>query len=91
LRGWSKDEQRAVFQPVILAAFAITAISLTVSGNITTDLIALYLMGLPLLAAGVWCGLKLYGHLDDAAFRKVILLLLLVSGIVLIAPEFVSR
>ncbi len=28
LRGWAKDAQRAVFQPVILAAFVMTAISL---------------------------------------------------------------
>ena len=31
-------------------------------------------------------GLKLYGKLDDAAFRKVILLLLLASGLSLIVP-----
>ncbi len=37
--------------------------------------------------AGLWSGLKLYGKLDDAAFRKVILLLLLASGLVLIVPQ----
>ena len=86
LRGWRKDEQRAIFQPVILAAFALTAISLTVAGTVTLDLVKLYAMGLPMLVAGVWLGLKLYGHLDDAAFRKVILYLLLLSGLVLIVP-----
>jgi hypothetical protein len=39
-----------------------------------------------MLFAGVWLGLKLYGHLDDVAFRKVILWLLLLSGVVLIVP-----
>jgi uncharacterized protein len=39
----------------------------------------------------VWSGLKLYGHLDDAAFRKVILVLLLISGVVLVAPELMFR
>ncbi len=68
------------------AAFVLTAVSLTVNGTVTADLIRLYLMGLPVLIAGVLVGLKLYGHLDDAAFRKVILYLLLVSGLVLIAP-----
>jgi uncharacterized protein len=91
LRGWPKDQQRAIFQPVILAAFVLTAISLTVAGAIDAELIRLYVYGLPLLAAGVWIGLKLYGHLDDAAFRKVILVLLLISGVVLIAPEFMPR
>lgn len=86
LRGWRKDEQRAIFQPVILAAFVLTAASLTVNGTITLELIKIYLMGLPVLIAGVWLGLRLYGHLDEAAFRKVILYLLLLSGLVLIVP-----
>lgn len=86
LRGWRKDEQRAIFQPVILAAFTLTAASLTVNGTITVELIKIYLMGLPVLVAGVWLGLKLYGHLDEAAFRKVILWMLLLSGLVLIVP-----
>jgi uncharacterized protein len=45
-------------------------------------------VGLPALLAGTWVGLKLYGHLDEAAFRKVVLLLLLVSGIALVVPPF---
>jgi uncharacterized membrane protein YfcA len=91
LRGLPKDVQRAIFQPVILAAQAMTAISLAFAGAYTTELIKLYVYGLPFLAAGVWSGLKLYGHLDDAAFRKVILMLLLISGIVLVAPELMFR
>lgn len=86
LRGWRKDEQRAIFQPVILASFILTAASLTVNGTITIDLLKIYAMGLPFLAAGVFLGLKLYGRLDEMAFRKVILYLLLLSGIVLIVP-----
>lgn len=86
LRGWRKDEQRAIFQPVILASFILTAASLTVNGTITIDLLKIYAMGLPFLAAGVWFGLKLYGRLDEMAFRKVILYLLLLSGLVLILP-----
>ncbi len=91
LRGWQRDQQRAIFQPVILAAFVLTAISLGVAGVINGELIRLYVYGLPFLAAGVWTGLRLYGHLDDATFRKVILGLLLISGIVLIVPELMPR
>lgn len=86
LRGWPKDGQRAIFQPVILAAFAMTAISLALAGTVTRHLVTVYLLGLPALGAGVLVGLKLYGHLDDNAFRKVILWLLLLSGLVLLVP-----
>jgi uncharacterized protein len=83
LRGWSKDEQRTVFQPVMVAASALTALSLSVAGVVTEETIRLYLLGLPLLLAGVWIGFKLYGTLDDALFRKVLLVLLLFSGLAL--------
>jgi uncharacterized membrane protein YfcA len=86
LRGWPKDVQRTIFQPVMLAAIAVNAVSLTIAGAITAETVKLYLLGLPMLLAGLWSGFKLYGKLDDAAFRKVILLLLLLSGLALIVP-----
>src|SRR5262249_32287571 len=83
LRGWPKDEQRTVFQPVMVAASALTTVSLTIAGVVTAETVNLYLLGLPLLLVGVWLGFKLYGTLDDILFRKVLLTLLLVSGVVL--------
>jgi uncharacterized membrane protein YfcA len=38
--------------------------------------------------AGTWLGLKLYGRIDEATFRKIVLALLFVSGAVLILPRF---
>jgi len=80
LRGWSKDEQRAVFQPVGVAIFAMSAVWLGLRGSVDAATVRLFLLGLPVLLLGTWLGLKLYGRLDDAAFRKVVLVLLLVSG-----------
>lgn len=84
LRGWSKDQQRAVFQPVAVAIFLMSALWLGAKGAITPDTIKLFAVGLPVLIAGTWLGLKLYGRLDEASFRKVVLVLLLASGVVLI-------
>jgi uncharacterized membrane protein YfcA len=83
LRGWSKNEQRAVFQPVAVGIFIMTAAWLGAKGALTADILRLFLYGLPALFAGTWLGIKLYGHLDEAGFRKVILAVLLVSGVVL--------
>lgn len=91
VRGWPKDVQRAVFQPVILAAGVMSAISFAFAGVITTETVKLYLFGLPVLAAGVWVGFKLYGKLDEAAFRKTILWLLLVAGLSLVVPLSIFR
>jgi uncharacterized membrane protein YfcA len=83
LRGWPKDRQRAVFQPVAVAIFAMSALWLGVKGAVSADTIRLFLFGLPALLAGTWLGMKLYGRLDEAAFRKVVLVLLLASGVAL--------
>jgi len=83
MRGWTKDQQRAVFQPVMLAAIIMTAASLTAAGEITAEIIRLYFLGLPALLAGLWLGFRLYGKLDEVAFRKVMLGLLLFSGLAL--------
>jgi len=91
MRGWSKDVQRSVYQPVLLAAFVASAVSLTAAGAITVEYGKLFLMGAPALLAGMWLGMHLYGRLNDAAFRKVILVLLLLSGLVLVVPEFIGR
>jgi uncharacterized membrane protein YfcA len=85
LRGWSRDEQRAVFQPTGVATFAMTILVLGGIGAITADTAWLFLIGLPALAVGSWLGWALYGRLDEGSFRKVVLALLLVSGAVLVA------
>jgi uncharacterized protein len=87
MRGWSKDEQRAIFQPVILTAMVMIAISLAVTGAITKETLQLYALGLPVVLAGLWLGFKCYGKLDDATFRKLVLLLLLCSGTALIVAQ----
>jgi uncharacterized protein len=84
LRGWPKEVQRTVFQPVAVAIFLMSALWIGARGAITPDIVQLFLIGLPALLAGTWLGFKLFGRLDEAAFRKVVLVLLLASGILLV-------
>jgi uncharacterized protein len=86
LRGGPKDAQRAIFQPVLFATFVTSAVTYAFAGAYTVETLKLYAFALPVLGAGIWCGFWLYGKLDDAAFRKIILLLLLVLGVTLIVP-----
>ena len=85
LRGWPKDVQRAVFQPVGVATFAMSAAALGTTGAFAANTVSLFLIGLPALLAGTWLGLALYGRLDEDGFRRIVLLLLLASGLFLIA------
>jgi hypothetical protein len=84
LRGWPKDEQRAVFQPVGVATFAMIGLWLGGAGFIRRETTLLFAVGLPAILVGMWAGLKLYGKLNDAGFRKVVLALLMISGTTLV-------
>jgi len=84
--GVPRHAQRAIFQPVIFAVFVATALGLGASGEITGAVLMLFALGLAPVAAGIWAGLKLYGRLDEAGFRRTILVLLFISGLVLLIP-----
>jgi hypothetical protein len=83
LRGFPKEVQRATFQPVAVVVFATTALWLGVNRSITLDTAKLFALGLPFLFAGTWLGLKLFGRIDETAFRKIVLALMFVSGVAL--------
>src|SRR5687768_14379833 len=84
-RGWNKDEQRAVFQPAAVATFLMMIAWLGGAGILNADIGWLFMIGLPALFAGTWLGWKLYGRLDETTFRKVVLYVVLVSGVALVA------
>ena len=89
LRGWSKDEQRAVM-PVASLIFAMTLAWLGSTGMVKIDTVRLFLWGLPALALGTWIGFELYGKLNEASFRTVVLILLLISGLALLPSAVVA-
>jgi uncharacterized membrane protein YfcA len=84
LRRWSKDDQRAIFQPVVIAVFVMTLFWFGTSGIVTSETLRLFWIGLPAAAVGTWIGLKLYGRLDETRFRLLVLVLLLASGFTLL-------
>ncbi|HZL39545.1 MAG TPA: sulfite exporter TauE/SafE family protein [Pseudolabrys sp.] len=89
LGGGAKDAQRAIFQPVLFITMAMATLTFGTAGHLfNIDILKLFFMGLPVLLLGLWAGVTLYGKLDDAAFRKIILILLLISGLSLVVPVF---
>jgi hypothetical protein len=87
--GGAKDAQRAIFQPVLFFTMTMATLTFAAGGHLFEPAtLKLFFMGLPALLLGLWVGIKLYGRLDDAAFRKVILILLLISGCSLVVPAF---
>jgi uncharacterized membrane protein YfcA len=84
MRGWTKDEQRAVFQPVAVVTFVMVALGYLGARVTTGRVVLLFVLGLPALAIGNWLGFRLYDRLDEQQFRRVVALVLLLSGVGLV-------
>ncbi|MFM9849326.1 MAG: sulfite exporter TauE/SafE family protein [Hyphomicrobiaceae bacterium] len=88
LRGWSKNEQRAVFQPFNSLMVVASVITFVSNGLVTGEVLRYALWCAPALALGVAAGTPLYLRLSDRQFHKIVLLLLLLMGVLLVAINF---
>jgi uncharacterized membrane protein YfcA len=84
MRGWTKDVQRTVAQPVMLLTSVVSTLALGAVGAVNAETLKLFLLGVPFAFAGTWLGLRLYGRVDEAGFRRIVLVMLLASGVSLI-------
>jgi hypothetical protein len=84
MHGMPKDQQRGLVQPFI-AAMQVSALLLMLSrhelpSNILIDLA----VSVPPLAAGTMLGILMFRRINEAAFRRIILIMLLISGLSLV-------
>ena len=85
LRGWDKDRQRALFQSFHLCMHGLTLTIYATSGLLTADLIPSFAVAAPAMLLPTLLGARLYARFTEAGFRRLILLLLLISGLGLLA------
>jgi hypothetical protein len=94
LRGWSMHDQRAVFQTFSLSMQALTLAMYAASGLITRETVWLFAVVAPAVVVPSLIGLRLYTRFSEAGFRRLVLILLLLSGIVLLfasVPPLLAR
>ncbi|PIW30698.1 MAG: permease [Rhodospirillales bacterium CG15_BIG_FIL_POST_REV_8_21_14_020_66_15] len=85
LRGWGKDEKRAVFQAYNTTILLLAAGSQAVGGFMTAEVGRVVLIAFPATVAGSWIGRKVYNRLGDGRFNQIVLALLLFSGVSMVA------
>lgn len=85
LRGFEKDQQRAVIQNFNLAMLTITMLSYLASGQVTAAMLPSLAVVAPALLLPAWAGTRLYLGISDLAFRRIVLGLLTASGVALLA------
>lgn len=84
-RGWKKDAQRAVIQSFNLAMHTVTLSVYALTGVLTREAIWLFLLLSPVVVVTALLGVRLYRRASEAAFRRVVLALLALSGAALLA------
>jgi uncharacterized membrane protein YfcA len=83
LRGMGKEQQRSLVQPYI-TAMQVFALALLLSRNgLSAPAVTYWLYSLPALAAGTGLGIVMFGKINDALFRRIVLAVLLLAGLAL--------
>ena len=87
MRGWTKNEQRGVNQPFNMTILATALLAAGVAGLLDRTFWIWAVITVPVSLVGARIGLMLYGRVNDAAFRQLVLVLLGLSGLTLIATS----
>lgn len=90
LRGWSKDEQRAVYQPLNQILLLVGLAGYALEGLFTPELGWAALYCVPASLAGMALGMAGYKRISEAQFQRLVLILLLASGLMLVGLNALS-
>jgi uncharacterized membrane protein YfcA len=89
LRGWNMLAQRGVNQPYNMSVLALSLMSAAVAGFLDRAFFIWAAISLPVTLIGAQIGLRLYGRINDMQFRRLVIVLLGLSGVTLIASSLV--
>jgi len=88
IRGWTKHERRTVLQTFNFAILSAALVSYAVSGLLTQQVALATAAALPGTIGGAWAGAYAYRRLGDLGYQRVIMALLLFSGLLLLATSW---
>ncbi|WP_448135347.1 sulfite exporter TauE/SafE family protein [Stenotrophomonas rhizophila] len=94
LRGFGKDEQRAVIQNFNLSMLLVTVGVYLGSGVVTVQMLPYFAIVAPAMLVPTLLGARLYIGISEARFRQIVLGLLTASGVALLAsavPTLLAR
>ena len=90
LRGWEKDAQRATFQAFHVCMHTLTLTAYFATGLVTAQTGLMFAVAGPAMAIPSLLGARLYARVSPEGFRRVILCLLLASGVALLGGTAVK-
>ena len=87
MRPWPKAETRAVLQPYNVAVLGLTALVLAWQGIYDRETLLLILIALPSTMIAAQAGIAIFRRINDDQFRRLIIAMMFISGLVLLARE----
>lgn len=84
IRGWTKEQRRSVLQTFNMTILTFALVSHAASGLLTRRVMWDAALALPATIAGAWTGAFIYRRLHDRGYQRVVMVLLLLSGVMLI-------
>lgn len=86
LQGGPSGERRAIYQPFNTVVLAASSVAMALAGQVTVYSLKMTALCLPLTLVGAYVGSHVYKGVSEQSFNRVVLILLLVSGLMLVAP-----
>ena len=87
MRPWPKSETRAVLQPFNVTVLGLTAAIFAFKGVYTAELLIKLVLVLPVAMIFAQIGIAVFKRLTDGQFRRLLILMMFASGIVLMGKE----
>ncbi len=89
LQAWTKSETRAVIQTFNVTVLGLTAAVFAVKGTYTAEVLILLLVAIPISVLSAQAGIAVFKRLRDGQFRRFIVGLMFVSGLILLIREVI--
>ena len=85
LHTWTKTEQRSLLQPFNMVILSVATVLLYFKGAYTTPVLYNLMIVVPTALIGSLIGIIVFKRLNDNQFRRLLIALMLVSGLILLA------
>ena len=85
MHGVPKNQQRGLVQPFIAAMQVFALALMLIHHDLSADVLANLILSFPALMAGSVFGIYTFRNVSEQNFRRIILAVLLVSGLLLVA------
>lgn len=84
IHGVPKTEQRGLVQPFIAAMQIFALLLMLLQNDLSSKVLVEFVVSIPALLAGAALGIFAFRYVNEASFRRIILTILLFSGLLLV-------